>query len=275
VTLLLSSLVVLCSGLLDQPSAADAPATSPHAQEASPSNPPQAAPASPAPADIDRRVAEWFERHTKDKDVVEVGLAMKAADLLVGWVKIFGLFVVVPGALLLAVLSWFGISTIKDAREKGNQVNATLAEVRRIADQVGGAQTEAQALLAKTSETNARVESQWQQLQGVVAQYEQRTEELDRLQTVVAQNEQRIEALDNTVKEILEFAPDAKLSSTARNRMSRSLNEFRQYFESLGYKPSDSEKSKINVRTDDPDHHLQRGIIAFYNPEHHVYQSGV
>ena len=233
---------------MGQSSAAEAPTANPRTVEARPSDLPLSASGSPASADIDKLVAESLGRHMKDKEVVEVDLAMKAADLLIGWVKIFGWFVVVPGAMLLTVLSWLGISTFKDVREKSDQVNTILTEVRRTAVQADTALKEAKALLTEASDGSSKVVSQ-----------------LKRLQVVVTQSEQRIEALDNTVKDILEFSPDAKLSDIARNKISRSLDEFRQYFEQLGYEPSELEESRIKVRTDDPDKYLQQGIITFYD----------
>ena len=267
VVIVLSGLILL-GHLQSAYSAADAPDASPSAAEAGSRGTASGAPISPSQSGIDRLVREFLERNTKDKDVVEVGLAMKAADLLIGWVKIFGVFVAVPGAVLLTVLGWFGVSTFRDVREKRDQMNADLEEARRdvrekrdqtnadleetrkTALRVDAAREDAEALVTKTSESLSSVELQ-----------------LQRLQVLFSQNEQRIEALDVTVKNILEFAPEAKLSGATQKRMSENLDKFKTYFKSLGYQPSSAEDSSVIVRTDDPDHHIQRGLIAYYNPE--------
>jgi hypothetical protein len=101
---------------------------------------PAAVPATPAAtvptqAEIDKLVDAAVDRRVKDKDVVEVGLALKAADMLFGWAKLFGLLVIVPTTLFFALLGWFGIREVKDVRDIVQRANETLAATRNSAEQ--------------------------------------------------------------------------------------------------------------------------------------------
>jgi hypothetical protein len=204
------------------------------------------------PAEVDRLVAAALERRTKDKEVVEVGLAMRAAGLLIDWAKIFGLFVVVPGALLAIFLGWFGISKYEDVRKILEQANAALAEVRNAAVQAHAALQEAQTKLASTSQIATEFDNQLQQLR-----------------SVVAANQQRIDSLGNAVKEmqqVLKFPADTVIAASVQDSMAKLVNEFFQYFKNLGYQPANNELKDITVSTEG-EHHA---AIAYYLPENNT-----
>jgi hypothetical protein len=234
--------------VLAQPTGTDKPTTeSPRAVAQSPgeSLPTSESPRTYTPAEIERLVVAALERHTKDKDVVEVGLAMKAAGLLIDWAKVFGLFVVVPGALLTIFLGWFGISKFEDVRKILNQANSALAEVRS---------TSAQA-----SQIASEFEKQLHQLRDAVeeklATTNQIAEEFDRqirqLHSAVVSNQRQIASLGNTVNEMaqeLKFPADTVFAASVQDKMTELVNAYFRYFRDLGYASTGNELKEITVQ---------------------------
>jgi len=80
-------------------------------------------------ADIDAAVAAALDKRIKDRSVVEVELASKVADRLIGWSKTFGVFVAAPVGVLLLILSLFGLSKFDDVRQAANRADDLLRQV--------------------------------------------------------------------------------------------------------------------------------------------------
>lgn len=80
--------------------------------------------------EIDSAVAVALEKRIKDRAFVETELATAAADKMLGWTKLFATFVAVPVALLLLILSLFGISKVEDLRRVSSQADALVTEAR-------------------------------------------------------------------------------------------------------------------------------------------------
>jgi hypothetical protein len=87
--------------------------------------------APPASADISALVKAAVDERTKDKDVIAVDLATKAADRLMSWTKMFGVFAALPIAAFLALLSFMGISSFQDLQNVKTRAEAS---VRSLAD---------------------------------------------------------------------------------------------------------------------------------------------
>jgi len=64
----------------------------------------------------------------KDRSVVEIELASKVADRLVGWAKTFGIFVAAPTGILLLIISLFGFYKFEDVRNAANRVDGLLQQ---------------------------------------------------------------------------------------------------------------------------------------------------
>ena len=227
-------------GLAADPESVDIPAVPP-AKEAQ-ASPPQATPAvqSPKDTDIEKLVLSALEKHTKDREIVEVGMAMKAADLLVGWVKLLGVVVAIPLAVAVFVLGWFGISKFEDIRKLLEKANETLADARAKAEAANRDAQETQTVLAAAQRSKAEIDEQMQ-----------------KLQADIQANDQRIRTLDATVKDIaLRFAADVPVA--LQEKMRPLVTGFREYFEMLGYKAK-AEAPQVSTK-------IQEGAIAYYDP---------
>ena len=82
------------------------------------------------PADVDAVVAAALDKRIKDRSVVEVELASKVADRLIGWSKTFGVFVAAPIGVLLLILSIFGLSKFDDVRKAADRADDLLGQAR-------------------------------------------------------------------------------------------------------------------------------------------------
>jgi hypothetical protein len=135
----------------------------------------------PAPADIGAHVKAAVDERLKDKDVIAVDLAAKAADRLITWTRMFGVFVAVPVAAFLGLLSFMGISKFQDVRD---------------------IETRAEKTLETAQQTQNTLEIKSKQVDGQLAKLEQH----------VADNERSINSLNTTVRTLEE-----KLKFSAAN----------------------------------------------------------
>jgi TolA-binding protein len=126
-----------------------------------------------APETVDALVVKSLDKITKDRSVVEVELATKVADRLITWSKTFGFFVAVPVAILLLILSLFGISKFEDARKAAEQADKVLqqAEARSTALEKAG---------NKISEQIDRVQQVAQENERKLGELAQRQEKTER-----------------------------------------------------------------------------------------------
>jgi hypothetical protein len=84
---------------------------------------------------IDAMVVSALEKLTKDKSLIEIELASKVADRPIVWAKIFGVFVAVPVAILLLILSVFGLSKFEDVRKAADRADELLKQAEsRVSD---------------------------------------------------------------------------------------------------------------------------------------------
>jgi TolA-binding protein len=126
-----------------------------------------------APETVDALVVKSLDKITKERSVVEVELATKVADRLITWSKTFGFFVAVPVAILLLILSLFGISKFEDARRAAEQADKVLqqAEARSTALEKAG---------NKISEQIDRVQQVAQENERKLGELAQRQEKTER-----------------------------------------------------------------------------------------------
>ena len=196
----------------------------------------------PPSADIGALITAAIEERTKDKDMLAVDLAAKAADRLMTWMRMLGFFVGLPMAVLLAGLSAAGISKFQDVRDIGTRADATLQA--------------AQAKLDAAAQRSTAIDVQ-------LAKLDQR----------VATNDQRINSLDSTVRtlaEKLNFGAAADLPDSLRIKLEQDAAGFRRYFEKLGYTPN-TETINISTKVDVP------GGISYYEADSNTIfiQSGL
>src|SRR6516162_2162633 len=81
-------------------------------------------------------VTEALEKFSKDKQLVEVELASKAAERLMGWAKIFAFFLAAPAALGLILLGAVGFSKFENVQKASIDIDAKVLAAQRRVDAV-------------------------------------------------------------------------------------------------------------------------------------------
>jgi Type VI secretion system spike protein VgrG3-like, C-terminal len=141
------------------------------------------------PADIDAAVAAALDKRIKDRSVVEVELASKVADRLIGWSKTFGVFVAAPVGVLLLILSLFGLSKFDDVRQAANRADDLLRQATTRLDESNTKLTAAEKRAADLTQLAA-----------------ERAQDVDRqlaaLRAANAQTQTQIASLGQTVQKI-------------------------------------------------------------------------
>ena len=122
------------------------------------------------PDKLDRLVNAAFDRATKDKSVVEIELAAKVADRLIGWAKTFAYFVAVPVAILFLILAVFGISKFEDVQKVADQANKILADATASLDKGQKNLASAEQKLASLTQSVADIEQTTRQNSDKLAQ---------------------------------------------------------------------------------------------------------
>jgi len=122
------------------------------------------------PDKLDRLVNAAFDRATKDKSVVEIELAAKVADRLIGWAKTFAYFVAVPVAILFLILAVFGISKFEDVQKVADQANKILADTTASLDKGQKNLASAEQKLASLTQSVADIEQTTRQNSDKLAQ---------------------------------------------------------------------------------------------------------
>ena len=189
-------------------------------------------PAAQGSADIGALIKDAVDERTKDKDVVAVDLAAKAAERLMTWMRLFGLFVAIPIAIILAGLSFLGISKYQDVRDIGTKADATVQA--------------AQQNLDKLTQRSTTVDAQ-------LAQLDQH----------LASNDQQIKQLDTTVRNLAEklsFGTGANLPVSLETKLSEAAGRFLGYFQQLGYQPKTKTvnvSTKVNIAN----------ALSYYDPD--------
>ena len=114
-------------------------------------------------------IEETFTSRLKDKSVVEVELASVVAERLIGWSKAFGIFVAVPAATLLVILSLFGLAKFEDVRKAADHADALLGQAQtklsQSSSQLDSAEKKVTELVDRASQRAAAVERQLASLQ--------------------------------------------------------------------------------------------------------------
>jgi hypothetical protein len=171
------------------------------------------------PADaniIDNMVAAAIQKQTKDKTLVEIGIAADVTERLIAWARIFAYFIAIPLGIALIVLSIFGYSKFEDARKLADKADTSLRTI--------------ESRLAEVDKNKSRLDQ-------LSATFDQQVREF---QTKSAEITQRVNSLDTAVQSIsqrLSFGPSSRLPANVQERLAASAAKFLKYFEGLGYHP--------------------------------------
>ena len=206
----------------------------------------ESAAASPEPTQavhpVDELVAASLEKRTKDKDLVELEVAAKAAERMIGWARTFGFFVAIPAGLILIIATLFGLSKVEDVRSAADRVDA---RVREAEVKLDTAVAEAQRASDRASRILASANDQ-----------------IAVLETRLANQAQQLSTLDQKVAKIAEslsFGQSEELSKNLRESLTQTAAAFLNYFEKLGYTPK-TPSINVNTKLNVP------GALSYYDP---------
>jgi hypothetical protein len=165
-------------------------------------------PALPASPEIDAIIKTALDERIKDKDMIPVDLAAKAADVLLGWTRVFAFFVAAPAAVILAGLSFVGYSKFQDVQNTALKAEATLSAAKENVD--------------KIAERTKQVDTQ-----------------LATLSQRLNANDEHIQSLDTKVQSLAEKLSfgATSLTSNEQEKLTQTAGSFLHYFEQLGYRP--------------------------------------
>jgi hypothetical protein len=107
-------------------------------------------------ATVQRIVTETLEKLSKDKQLVEVELASKVAERLMGWAKVFAFFLAAPAALGLIILGALGFSKFEDIRKASNALDGKITEAEI---KIATVREKVDPLLTYATETQAKIAS--------------------------------------------------------------------------------------------------------------------
>jgi hypothetical protein len=131
---------------------------------------------------IDDRLAERIRQTLKDEfrdqKALEIETTEKIADRTVRWAKIFGFFVGLPVAVIIAILWFIGVKTWSDvsaAREKVTTVTADLSSAQK---QLGEVNTRTKEAMADADSLKHKVDEAREQL-AAIPDLQRRTSNLE------------------------------------------------------------------------------------------------
>ena len=172
-------------------------------------------------ATVQRIVTETLEKLSKDKQLIEIELASKAAERLMGWVKVFAFFLAAPVALFLIILTAFGVSKFEDIKGKITEAQTKVDTALKEADPLRTNVTKTQAELASVQSDLAQQSQKFAELRDTVAKLsENRRYALvignsdyrvvgERVQGLIEYEASNIASVLRTLNFDLQFFPDA------------------------------------------------------------------
>jgi len=180
---------------------------------------------------VDHLVAASLETRTKDRDLVEIEVAAKVAERMIGWARTFGFFVAIPAGLILLIATLFGLSKVEDVRNAASRVDAKLREAE--------GKLETEVIKAQRASDRARqiLASANEQITAVQVRLENQAQQLSTLDQKVTK-----------IAESLSFGQATDLSKELQQQLKQRAAAFLDYFEKLGYAPK---TPSINVSTKD------------------------
>jgi tetratricopeptide (TPR) repeat protein len=146
---------------------------------------------------IEGFVTEALERKTKDKQLVEVELATKVAERVMGWAKLFAAFLAAPAAVGLLLLGAVGFSKFEDVKNASKLVD----------DKINEAQSTVDASLKKVddrlNEAQSKVDASFRRVDEVLQLARQNVEKTERqlasVESALTEQRKKVAALNDTV----------------------------------------------------------------------------
>jgi outer membrane murein-binding lipoprotein Lpp len=156
------------------------------------------------------QVLTILKRELRDQKVVELEVSEAILERVSGWAKLFGFFVALPLALLLATLTIWGVSSFADFKLKMTEAGQKLDQ----------ASTKAKEL--ETS--SAQLDLQYQRLKDQAVRYEALGQEVQSLRTDVSKLQEKVGVTAGSA-----------VTAQQRSTILSQLTGFQRYCQRLGY----------------------------------------
>ena len=165
-------------------------------------------------AAVRQEVARALDARLKDQKIVDIETTQAIVSRLSDWAKLFGWFIAIPIAILLAVLGVLGIRQYSD-----------------FTSQLGQAKKEALASLAsatddakKASEDAKKVDQEYRELDAQLQATKQLAGQVQTLSEKVSKIEQAVK-----------FKPSASLTPELKQNLGRVFGSFHSYLQAVGF----------------------------------------
>jgi hypothetical protein len=188
------------------------------------------------------QVLRIVKRELRDQKVVELETTQAILERISGWAKLFGFFVAIPLAILVATLAIWGVTKFTDFNSKIDQAQADVGK------KLGAASGKADQL----TNTSAQLEVQYQRLKEAATRYEALGQEVQSLRTDVSKLQERIGVTAGSA-----------VTSQQRALILNELSRFQKYFQRMGYAPA-AGMVKVDVRDRSK---MTAGTLAYFELE--------
>jgi archaellum component FlaC len=140
---------------------------------------------------MERIATEALEKLSKEKQLIEVEVASKVAERLMGWAKVFAFFLAAPAALCLIILGVVGVSKFEDVQGK-------------IRDALTKVDTALEDVQSKIRDAQTKVDTALEQVNPLLTNVKKTQAELASVQSDLAQQRQKFAELSDTVAKLSE-----------------------------------------------------------------------
>jgi hypothetical protein len=174
----------------------------------------------------------------KDRDVVEVKMAVAAASKLVEWAKLFAYVVGIPSTVLLLILAAVGIKNYSDVWQLSKQAEQSEEKIKN-------------SIATATNQIANSVSIATKLVEDTKAKGEPLLAQLEQLRERVDQNAKEVSTLKSKLKDI-EFEQSESLSGELKSKLETALGEYQRYLEKIGFSPA-NERSKVRIKISQDD----------------------
>ncbi len=180
---------------------------------------------------LNEAVARAVADRLKDGKSVEFELTQAISERLLAWARTFGLLVGVPLALLATLLGILGIHSWSD-------FDSTVSQGKK----------DIQAKITAATTSAARLDVRARRLDAQARQLDAQYGELKRRFGDVTQLASEVEGLAGKVDKIeerIQFKGAFPSGAAAQGEVERTINDYRSYLKSLGYRPAENKLSFV------------------------------
>jgi cell division protein FtsB len=190
----------------------------------------------------------------EDARFIEIEIAEKAANRVMGWAKLFGFFAGIPLLLMTVWLGWLGYTSFQDVRGK-------LASVQKDVDALEKTRAELETSVTDVETKAGRLQKVITTLETDVARKRLQLAKLNELDAM----ERQLAMLSTRVKtlEAVRFGGAANVADATKQRIKSTLGRYQERFAALGHHFDAG--GEIGVEIEPSAAMKKRGTLAFYD----------